>query len=95
MTTLEAADFYACWKLLDLKNSNGPKSPRFKRCGKCIECRRPNCGYCRECLDKKEHGGKSIRKRSCVNRECLKRVDIGKWTITQLGPLIMEISKNN
>lgn len=36
---------------------------RHKRCLSCIECSKPDCGLCIECLDKVKFGGKNTRKR--------------------------------
>lgn len=81
---LEPADFYACWKLLYLKqvdpygNKLDPygkpiiRSVKRYRCGNCAYCTLPDCGHCKECLNKKKYGGIGNRHRACVNKKCIK-----------------------
>jgi hypothetical protein len=45
-------------------------APRTNRCGACEACRAPDCGHCKECLDKPKFGGSGIRKKACISRVC-------------------------
>jgi len=45
-------------------------APRTNRCGACDACRAPDCGHCKECLDKPKFGGSGIRKKACISRVC-------------------------
>jgi len=45
-------------------------APRTNRCGSCEACRAPDCGTCKECLDKPKFGGSGIRKKACIARVC-------------------------
>eukprot|EP00117_Sycon_ciliatum_P019900 scpid31430/ scgid17891/ Histone-lysine N-methyltransferase MLL; ALL-1; CXXC-type zinc finger protein 7; Lysine N-methyltransferase 2A; Trithorax-like protein; Zinc finger protein HRX; MLL cleavage product N320; N-terminal cleavage product of 320 kDa; MLL cleavage product C180; C-terminal cleavage product of 180 kDa len=41
------------------------------RCGQCEPClTENNCGVCSNCLDKREFGGKNIKKQACKLRKC-------------------------
>lgn len=42
-----------------------------KRCGNCEACRRPDCGVCVECIQKKKFGGSGASKQACINRRCI------------------------
>jgi len=56
-----------------------PSSPsgRFKNlnCKVCHKCTTPDCGNCKNCLDKIKFGGQSILRKRCVNRVCANRTD--------------------
>ena len=47
-----------------------------KRCKKCANCCRPNCGKCRNCKDMAKFGGPNKIKQSCIFRRC---VELGSW----------------
>lgn len=46
-------------------------TPRLNRCGVCEACRAPDCGQCKECMDKPKFGGIGIRKKACISRVCV------------------------
>jgi hypothetical protein len=72
MTALSSADFYACWMLIELKDAPTHRK-REINCGKCTACTRPECGFCKNCIDMKKFGGPGIRKRACYRKRCLNR----------------------
>ena len=37
----------------------------------CENCKKPDCGKCGYCLDKKKFGGKNIKRKPCVQRTCM------------------------
>ncbi|KAL7469254.1 hypothetical protein ACHAXS_009526 [Conticribra weissflogii] len=43
---------------------------RKQRCGQCDGCKRPDCGECSHCLDKKVFGGSSKLGKVCKLRKC-------------------------
>lgn len=82
--TLSPADFYACWKLLDLKNA--PSPTRVRRHHKNEDCMR-----CIECLDKKKYGGQGVRKRSCINKQDRKTYKDGEYIFSYFdNPLVLK-----
>lgn len=52
------------------QQSSDGRSSKKKRCGRCQECRMPDCGTCKFCRDKKKFGGPGKLKKSCVKRHC-------------------------
>tara|TARA_A100001015_G_C15031714_1_gene733689 strand:- start:1038 stop:1448 length:411 start_codon:yes stop_codon:yes gene_type:complete len=44
---------------------------RFSSCGFCTNCITEDCGRCKNCKDKPKYGGKGIRKRGCIYKNCL------------------------
>ena len=42
-----------------------------RRCGRCLQCTKPDCAHCINCLDKKVNGGLNIRKRGCLLKTCV------------------------
>ena len=55
-----------------------PPPPRkYKRrhnCSGCVNCLKPDCGKCRNCLDKPKFGGRNTKKQRCVERICIHKV---------------------
>ena len=49
-------------------------SHRFVRCRKCVGCLRPDCGKCRNCLDKPKFGGINTIRQACSERVCVLRL---------------------
>ena len=49
-----------------------PSRKRRTRCGECLACCRPDCGVCTYCLDKPKFGGKSVKRKPCIERKCQK-----------------------
>lgn len=41
------------------------------RCGHCTNCKLPNCGTCRNCIDMPRFGGEGRKKQGCIKRKCL------------------------
>ena len=52
------------------EESSPSKRPRSFRCN-CPGCVAPDCGVCKNCLDKPSFGGLGIKKRKCVRRKCI------------------------
>ena len=44
----------------------------------CENCKKPDCGKCGYCLDKKKFGGKNIKRKPCVQRTCLNEQKVRK-----------------
>ena len=51
------------------KEVGGRKGP-VQKCGFCEGCLRPDCGICRQCVDKKKFGGPGKLKEKCKMRSC-------------------------
>eukprot|EP00550_Attheya_septentrionalis_P009201 CAMPEP_0198286756 /NCGR_PEP_ID=MMETSP1449-20131203/5728_1 /TAXON_ID=420275 /ORGANISM="Attheya septentrionalis, Strain CCMP2084" /LENGTH=1361 /DNA_ID=CAMNT_0043984547 /DNA_START=117 /DNA_END=4202 /DNA_ORIENTATION=- len=45
-----------------------------KRCEQCAACARPDCGKCRNCLDKPKFGGSHKLRQSCTVRKCTNQI---------------------
>ena len=52
------------------QQSSDGRSNKKKRCGRCQECRMPDCGTYKFCRGKKKFGGPGKLKKSCVKRHC-------------------------
>ena len=51
---------------------SGTVRKRAMRCNKCGPClTEGNCGVCTNCLDKREFGGKNVKKQACKLRKCI------------------------
>ena len=86
---LSPADFYACWKLLDLKDSDSP--PRLKRSYR----KNDDCMRCIECVDKKRYGGPGVRKRSCISKQDQKTYKNGEYTFSYFArPLVLRFRQD-
>ena len=53
-----------------IKNVAGVKKGPVQRCGFCEGCRRPDCGICRQCVDKVKFGGPGRLKEKCRMKTC-------------------------
>lgn len=58
----------------------GCNTPKFRRrtmnCSQCANCKKPDCGKCRNCLDKPKFGGRNTKKQRCLQRICLHKVSL-------------------
>ena len=49
---------------------------RNMNCAGCANCLKPDCGKCRNCLDKPKFGGRNTKRQRCTQRICVHRVSI-------------------
>ena len=61
-------------------DKDNPEKRKRKRvitlkCGKCDQCKKQDCGMCKNCLDKPKFGGHGLRKKGCDRKTCFRSSD--------------------
>ena len=63
---------------VDKTPTRGQPPRKYKRrnmnCSGCENCLKPDCGKCRNCLDKPKFGGRNTKRQRCTQRICIHRV---------------------
>ena len=89
-------------KLQVLRESK--KQGMVKACNTCPGCMREDCGFCRECMDMKKHGGEGKLKKRCRLRQCsaqiqtrnLRKINqINRESSTKVHPRFMVVERKN
>ena len=47
------------------------RRPRRKACEECDNCKKEDCGTCRQCKDKPKFGGRNVLRERCKERRCI------------------------
>ena len=63
-------------------NSSTASRTRKMKCGQCDACRRPDCGKCANCLDKKKFGGPHRHRQRCILKTCTNPQDRPLFSLT-------------